>query len=435
MDLTDILNSAKKTVNFVPNQVDKVVNSTVNWGMSRSAQTKNRIRKFVPDKIIDGLKTAGSKTRRTIDYVVGYGSLPAGVAILYGIEKIPGVAMQKPVFDFYQNNTDWVVGLTAGILTSIGVGAYALIPQVRTAVGTAYDRLIETARASPVPVAISALALLAALGGGIYFGVTSKPSDTEEEPIKVEAPVDITATLTPTPTATIVPTPTQVPPTEAPTQVPGVVAPTQAPTPTPPYTPTPKPLPTETPVPTPTPPYTPTPKPLPTETPVPIPTQAPTPTPPYTPTPKPTSTPVPTATPKPTPEVYNPATPKVLYDGCTDKDATKDRPSTPYYSTKPKDRVIEVTRGLLQDIRSATNATDDQFSKLEFTLNQAEMEGNSPFIFFAPNVIKDCTDMGVFALDPKRKVISGLYLELSKGAANKLAPNYGMPTPLDNLTN
>ena len=398
MSLTDII---KSTVNFLPNQADKFIVGPV---MDNGARIGSKIpivntgfRKVFRNGITDGLKTAGSKTRRTLDYAV---STASAVAILYGIEKIPGVAMQKPFFDFYQNNTDWAVGLTVGIPAA---AASLVIPRVRNAVGTALSYSVYYGIGTPVnfvmdhpKIAATATGLLGAAGLGValYMGA-SGPSKEDVEKVEgqvatLEKRVDDVPTITPQPTATLVPTATPQPI--------AILAPT------------PVPAPTSTPRPT----YTPTPAP--------------------TATPQPTATPVP-ATPTPTPVVVAPEVPKIVYNGCTDAEATKNRPATPYYSSSPKDRVIDVTRNLLPDIKLATNATDTEFSKLEFTLNEAQKEGNTPFVFFAPNVSRDCTDMGVFALTPDQKVISGIYLKLPKSAADGLAPNYGMPSNLTNLTN
>ena len=39
-------------------------------------RVKGGIRKVLPDRFVNGLKTQGSKTRKTLDYVVGYGIVP-----------------------------------------------------------------------------------------------------------------------------------------------------------------------------------------------------------------------------------------------------------------------------------------------------------------------------------------------------------------------
>lgn len=181
-----------------------------------------------------------------------------------------------------------------------------------------------------------------------------------------------------------------------------------------------------------------TPQPKPTGVP-PTPTPRPTGTP--TPVPTPTPLPLPTATPQPTP-AYTPtvapaAVEKVMYAGCSTKEEviSGKRPATPYYSVTPKQRVIDVTRILLPQIKSATKATPAQASTLDAVIAEAQKDGNELMVFFAPDVKSGCTDIGLFAkVQGKQEIVKGAYLMLPKSEADSLAGNYGMSVPLKPLT-
>jgi len=302
MNLTSIINGAKNANNFISDQAEKLVNPLVNLGTKLPNKVKTFNRNYLlRNSLTDSLKTAGSKTRRTIDYVVGYGTvLGAGALALYGIEKIPGIHIQKPVFDFYQNNTDWAVGLTVGTLAAIAIGASAFAPRVRNVVGTAYDNVIKVIRDNKIASGISAAALIGGLSLGIYLGVTKDSSDTAEEPTQVVSPLETVSkasdALKPIDVdklsqidalATLIPLET---PTPLPTSTPFPIQPTYTPVPAPTQLPTATPHPIAAVVPTATPYVKPTA----------IPTQAPTATPYVKPTAIPTQ--APTAIPVPVPE-------------------------------------------------------------------------------------------------------------------------------------
>ncbi len=198
---------------------------------------------------------------------------------------------------------------------------------------------------------------------------------------------------------------------------------------------------TPSPRPTASPTVAPTPTPMPTAAPAPTATLIPAATPTATPSPMPTAAPAPTATPTLTPTYTAAATPTpavvtVLYNGCIAESQKASRPQTPYFSPQTSDRnqsVIDITRQLLPQIYAATGASQAERSKLELTLNEAGKSGNRPLVVLSPNAVAGCTDIGVFAITTDGKVASGLYLKLSRSDADRLAPQYGMPSPLQPL--